>query len=57
MNHLKHLLLLSTICSTVLFTSYNEEGYCVCYIFENGVQTRVDEFESDNCESESYFIR
>ncbi len=56
MNHLKHLLFLSTICSIVLFASCSQDGYCVCYIFENGVQTRVDESESDNCESESYVI-
>ena len=56
MNHLKRLLLSSILCILLLFISCQEGGYCVCYIYENGVQTRIDESESDNCESESYFI-
>ena len=48
--------ILSAIYSIVLFASCSQDGYCVCYIFENGVQTRVDESESDNRESESYVI-
>ena len=57
MKHFKHLPFLSIFCSLVLFTNCgNDEGYCVCYIYENGVQTRIDETESGNCQSESYFI-
>ena len=57
MNHFKHLLLLlSILFSLLFFSSCDDEGYCVCYIYENGVQTRIEESESDNCSSESYVI-
>ena len=57
MNHLKRLLLSSILCILLSFISCNQEDICVCYIYENGVQTRIDESESgNNCQSESYFI-
>ena len=56
MNHLKRLLLSSILLILLSLISCQEGGYCVCYIYENGVQTRIDESESGNCQSESYFI-
>ena len=57
MNHLKRLLLLSILLILLSLISCQEGGYCVCYIYENGVQTRIDESESGgSCQSESYFI-
>ena len=56
MNHLKRLLFSSILCILLSFISCNQEDICVCYIYENGVQTRIDESESGNCESESYTI-
>ena len=57
MNHLKRLLLSSILLILLSLISCQEGGYCVCYIYENGVQTRIDESESgNNCQSESYFI-
>ena len=57
MKNFKHLPLLSILCSLVLFSNCgDDESLCICYIYENGVQTRIDESESGNCESESYFI-
>jgi len=56
MNHFKHLLLLSILFPLLFFTSCDDKGYCVCYIYENSVQTRIEESESNNCSSESYVI-
>ena len=57
MKNFKHLPFLSILCSLVLFINCGDnESLCICYIYENGVQTRIDESESGNCESESYFI-
>ena len=57
MKNFKHLPFLSILCSLVLLGNCSDdEGYCICYIYENGVQTRIDESESGNCQSESYFI-
>ena len=57
MNHVKHLFFLSIFCSLLVFTNCGEDSLCICYIYENGVQTRIDESESGgNCQSESYFI-
>ena len=57
MKNFKHLLFLSILCSLVLFSNCgDDDSLCICYIYENGVQTRIDESESGNCESESYFI-
>ena len=57
MKNFKHLPFLSILCSLVLLGNCSDdEGYCICYIYENGVQTRIDESESGNCESESYTI-
>ena len=57
MKNFKHLPFLSILCSLVLFSNCGDnESLCICYIYENGVQTRIDESESGNCESESYFI-
>ena len=57
MKNFKHLLFLSILCSLVLFSNCgDDDSLCICYIYENGVQTRIDESESSNCESESYFI-
>ena len=57
MNDLKKLLFSSILWILLSFISCNQEDYCVCYIYENGVQTRIDESESgNNCQSESYFI-
>ena len=57
MKNFKHLPFLSILCSLVLFSNCgDDESLCICYIYENGVQTRIDESESGNCESESYFI-
>ena len=57
MNHFKRLLLSSILLILLSLISCQEGGYCVCYIYENGVQTRIDESESGgNCQSESYFI-
>ena len=57
MKYFKHLPFLSILCSLVLFSNCgNNESLCICYIYENGVQTRIDESESSNCQSESYFI-
>ena len=57
MKHFKYLLFLSTLCSLVLFINCGDNvSLCICYIYENGVQTRIDESESGNCQSESYFI-
>ena len=57
MKNFKHLPFLSILCSLVLFSDCgDDESLCICYIYENGVQTRIDESESGNCQSESYFI-
>ena len=57
MKYFKHLPFLSILCSLVLFSNCGDnESLCICYIYENGVQTRIDESESGNCQSESYFI-
>ena len=57
MKNFKHLPFLSILCSLVLFSNCgDDENLCICYIYENGVQTRIDESESGNCESESYLI-
>ena len=57
MKNFKHLPFLSILCSLVLFSNCgDDDSLCICYIYENGVQTRIDESESGNCESESYFI-
>ena len=58
MKNFKHLPFLSIFCSLVLFSNCgDDERLCICYIYENGVQTRIDESESGgNCQSESYFI-
>ena len=57
MKNFKHLPFLSILCSLVLFSNCgDDERLCICYIYENGVQTRIDESESGNCQSESYFI-
>ena len=58
MKNFKHLPFLSILCSLVLFSDCgDDESLCICYIYENGVQTRIDESESGgSCQSESYFI-
>ena len=57
MKNFKHLPFLSILCSLVLFINCGDnESLCICYIYKNGVQTRIDESESGNCQSESYFI-
>ena len=57
MKNFKHLPFLSILCSLVLFINCGDNvSLCICYIYENGVQTRIDESESGNCQSESYFI-
>ena len=56
MNHLKRLLISSILFILLSFIRFNQEDYCVCYIYENGVQTRIEESESGNFESESYTI-
>ena len=58
MENFKHLPLLSILFSLVLFSNCgDDDSLCICYIYENGVQTRIDESESGgNCQSESYFI-
>ena len=57
MKNFKHLPFLSILCSLVLFSNCgDDESLCICYIYENGVQTRIEESESDNCSSESYVI-
>ena len=57
MKNFKYLPFLSILCSLVLFINCGDnEILCICYIYENGVQTRIDESESGNCQSESYFI-
>ena len=57
MKNFKHLPFLSILCSLVLFINCGDnEILCICYIYENGVQTRIDESESGNWQSESYFI-
>ena len=57
MKNFKHLPFLSILCSLVLFNNCgDDDSLCICYIYENGVQTRIEEFESDNCSTESYVI-
>ena len=68
MNHLKRLLFSSILCILLSFISCDQQEYiCVCYIYENGVQTRIDESviiqdgssfshnAGNECESKSYF--
>ena len=68
MNQFKLLLSLSILFSLLFFSSCQDEGYCVCYIYENGVQTRIDESvimqdsspfsqnkAGNECEFKSYF--
>ena len=71
MNWQKKIVFITLIISLIWTVSCNGNNYdmiCICYIYENGLQTEVDEtalnnggFNSDikfrkECEAKSYFI-